>query len=541
MKRKLTLFSTLAIIGTMSLAGCGGGGGGGDPVDVSKAQLTILTYDGGVGDEWLNKAARDFEKANKDRTDFEDGKTGVQIHVTKQRVGGETLIDTDLNHDMYFTENINYYGLKNKNKMMDITDILTTPNPNDGGKKIIDKIDDNLRSFMNIKGKYYAVPFYDCIYGLFYDKDLFHEKSLYMRDNGSFTNNEAQFGTGPNGVAGDWDDGLPKTYKQFGLLLKQMRIKGVIPFTYSSNSNMAGYTARALMSYWSDDEGVEQTNLNYTFDGTAKNIVTKIVEKEVEGKKEYAAETEEVEITKENGYLLRKQAGLFNALNFADNYLCASPDYYIASSDVQTAQINFVAGNVMGRPVGMIFEGTWWQNEAVNAFSLARNNGREDFNFGIMPIPKSDESKIGQNATFLNLNASYGFINPAAKNVKLAKEFFTYLHEDNQLKAFTLETGMTRALDYSLSDAQIAQVSSFTKDLIEIKQSERATLLYPYSGLDFVNDNPYIFDAEAWAWSTTDFGSNPIITFINTERTAVEFFWKHVDAVTADQWRELIK
>lgn len=532
MKRKTTLLSVLTIIGAMSLAGCGGGGG--ESVDSTKAQLTIMTYDGGVGDAWLNKAARDFEASNKDRTDFEEGKTGVQIHVTKARIGGDSLLDTDLTYDMYFTENVNYYAMKNKNKFADITDILNAANPKDGGKKIIDKIDDNLKDFMNINGKYYAVPFYDCIYGLFYDKDLFLEESFYMTDDGDFTDDVDMFGTGPNGVSGDWDDGLPRTYEEFGKLMKEMRDHSVTPFTYSTNVNMAGYTARGLMSYWSDDEGLEQTNLNYTFNGTARNIVTDIVD----GK----AVTEEVAITNENGYLLRKQAGIYNSLKFADEILCSTPGNYRGASDVQTAQINFVVGKHTNQAVGMIFEGTWWQNEAVNAINIAKTQFAEtSFNYGIMPIPKSDVSKVGEDATFLNLNASYGFINPAAKNMKLTKEFFSYLHEDAQLKAFTLQTGMTRALDYTLTELEKANVSTFTKDIISIKQSEHANLVYPYSGLDFVINNPYIFSTDSWAYSTTNLGDNPVISFINNQSTAESYFNQHISSLTPEQWANLFK
>ena len=533
MKKNITLLSVLSIIGAMSLAGCGGGGGG-DPVDTTKTQLTILTYDGGVGDEWLNKAARDFEAANKDRTDYESGKTGVQIHVTKQRIGGDSLLDSDLTHDMYFTENINYYAMKNKGKLADITDVLTTANSKDGGKKIIDKIDSNLKNFMNVNGKYYAVPFYDCIYGLFYDKDLFMEEGFYMTDDGDFTDDVAMFGTGPNGVSGDWDDGLPRTYKEFGELMREMRDHSVTPFTYSKNVNMAGYTARAMMSYWSDYEGVEQTNLNYTFDGVANNIVTSIEAGE--------PVTESVTITEENGYLLRKQAGIYQALKFADKTLCSTPNNYLPSSDVQTAQINFVVGKHANQPVGMIFEGTWWQNEAVNAFNIAKSVYAEtSFNYGIMPIPKADDSKVGEDATFLNLNASYGFINPAAKNMKLAKEFFSYLHEDNQLKAFTLQTGMTRALNYTLSAQEYAHVSTFTKDIIAIKQSEHANLVFPYSGKDFFIDNPYIFSTDSWVFSTTDLGDNPVVSFINNKSTAESYFWQHVNSLTPQQWANLFK
>ena len=201
--KKIALLSVVALASTLSLASCKKSSSGGENVDSSKAQLTILTYDGGVGDQWLKNAAQIFELENQNRTDFEDGKTGVQVHITKQRIGGDSLLNTDLTFDMYFTENINYYAMINNNKMADITDILTTANPKDDNKKIIDKVDDNLRTFMNKKDRYYAVPFYDCIYGFFYDKDLFEDKLFYMTDTGGWTNDKSEFGGAVGGHCGD--------------------------------------------------------------------------------------------------------------------------------------------------------------------------------------------------------------------------------------------------------------------------------------------------------------------------------------------------
>ena len=62
---------------------------------------------------YLKKAADLFMEKNKDRDDFEDGKIGCQIHVYKDRFGGDTLLNSDLTKDMYFTESIDYYRLTN--------------------------------------------------------------------------------------------------------------------------------------------------------------------------------------------------------------------------------------------------------------------------------------------------------------------------------------------------------------------------------------------------------------------------------------------
>ena len=532
---KVQYLSIVAVIATISMTGCGRKSGSGEKVDTSKAQLTISTFDGGVGDQWLKNAARAFEKANENRDDFEENKVGVQIHITMDRSAhGEYLINApELDKDMYFTENVDYYTLANQGKLADITDILTAANSEDGGKKIIDKIDSNLLDFMNRGGKYYAVPFYDCFYGLVYDKDLFKEKAFYMKNDGTFTNKESEFGTGPNGVAGDWDDGLPRTYAEFDKMMDKMRNVDVIPFTYSSGI-ATEYPARALASWWSDDEGYEDINLNYTFNGTAHNIVKSITDGVVT--------TETVNITKDNGYKLRSQAGIYNALHFARDILTKTANNYrsyYSNYDVQTA---FVTNKIYNKDtIGMMFEGTWWENEAANAFDEARTSGVDEFHYGFMPIPKSDESKIGD-ATLMNLNESFGFISSTSSHMKLAKEFFSFLHTDAQLREFTLETNMTRGLDYTFDASQRSQITSFANDLISIKESAHAKVVYPYSGLKFFVDHAEIFDNKVWSFGTKAYGTNPIITFIdNKSLTAEQYFNDHRTLISESDWKDLVK
>ena len=178
MKKNVVLFIG-ALTSISVLTGCGRQSSSSESVDSTKAQLTINTFDGGIGDKWLKNAARRFEEANAERTDFEEGRVGVQIHVGKARYADMTT--QDLNDDIYFQEGFDYYIMGNNNKFADITDVLTTPNPNDNNKTILDKIDVNLRNYMNRDGKYYAVPFYDGIYGLVYNKSLFEEKEFYLK------------------------------------------------------------------------------------------------------------------------------------------------------------------------------------------------------------------------------------------------------------------------------------------------------------------------------------------------------------------------
>lgn len=356
-----------------------------------------------------------------------------------------------------------------------------------------------------------------------------------MKDDGTFTNVQSEFGTGPNGVKGDWDDGLPKTYDQFTSMMTRMKLKETTPFTYSSG-NSTYYTSRALTSYWSDDEGYEDANLNYTFNGKAHHIVKSI--------NDGVVETEEVDITKDNGYLLRKQAGLYNALSFARDVLCSSSDNYRAypsNYDVQSAFINNKRIGGSNKPIAMMFEGTWWENEAAPAFDEAKSYGDTNFHYGFMPIPKSDDSKIGD-ATFINLNESFGFINANCKNIKLAKEFFSFLHTDEELRAFTFQTNMTRGLSYTFGNSDLSSLSSYARDLISIKESEHVKIVYPYSGLDFFVNNGQIFSVNSWTWGTKNNTDNPIIKFIDNKSLSAEtFFNDHASVYSAEDWKRIVK
>ena len=520
MKKNVVLFIG-ALTSTSVLTGCGRQSSSSESVDSTKAQLTINTFDGGIGDKWLKNAARRFEEANAERTDFEEGRVGVQIHVGKARYADMTT--QDLNDDIYFQEGFDYYIMGNNNKFADITDVLTTPNPNDNNKTILDKIDVNLRNYMNRDGKYYAVPFYDGIYGLVYNKSLFEEKEFYLKNDGTRTGDPSEFGTGPNGVQGDWDDGLPKTYEEFGQMMTWMRNDGITPFVYSSDKDMSNYTHRMLDSFWSDDEGYDQINLNYTLSGTANNIVS--------GFEGDTPITNSVDISVSNGYELSKQLGLYNALRFARNYLVGNnSDNFDSGASVDIAQQKFIGRKGIVN-CAMLVEGTWWENEARSTIESAKKYG--DTNYGLMAIPKSDASKVGEDATFMNVNRSYGFINKASKHMKLAKEFFAFLHTDAELEAFTKETNMTRALEYTVSDSVKSTLSTYARDLVAIKESEHVKIFSPYSSHKFEIDNTGFFSIETYPWKTNSYSSNPVTKFIDDmSLSARTYFEDHASYVT---------
>ena len=84
----------------------------------------------------------------------------------------------------------------------------------------------------------------------------------------------------------------------------------IVPIIWSG-SNRRDYLNWFLSELMADYEGKEQLELNYTYNGTAKNLI------EIKnGKVEKLPETQ---ITPETGYKIYKTAGRYYALEFLDN------------------------------------------------------------------------------------------------------------------------------------------------------------------------------------------------------------------------------
>lgn len=104
-----------------------------------------------------------------------------------------------------------------------------------------------------------------------YDIDLWKNKGFYISKDGDFTKNLKNLSVGRDGVPGTSDDGLPATYEEFAKLMKKLRDDTRKPILYCANGT--DYVANFLYNYWTDYEGLDEMMLNYTFEGTAKDLI----------------------------------------------------------------------------------------------------------------------------------------------------------------------------------------------------------------------------------------------------------------------------
>ena len=504
-KKYLLVMSIGGLALLLSATGCKGRKRNSSEFDSTKAHISVATLDKGIGTAWLTNAAKEFEELYKDATGFEEGKTGVEVAVVgSTSYDGAYIQNQALNEDIYFTEGIPYRELSREGKFLEITDIVNEKLTDYGeDKTIMDKIDGTLADYITVNNKVYGVPFYDSFYGMVYDMDLWNEESLYLSKDGKFVKKNGDLSLGTDNVAGTLDDGLPATYDEFDKLMKKMLDKQIIPFIASEKG--IEYTANYLFNIFADYEGVDNMKLTLTMTGTANDLV----EKGWDGTGEVPLESKD--ITEDKGYELQRQVGRYKTLKFFNDVIISSPENYNKQLEVShiSAQSSFIEGKQLGKPIGMIIEGSWWENEAKSAFASYEKNYGTRSNYAIMPIPFENAEKAAAcnyKHTYLSLSQSFGIISKSSQNQKLAKEFMKFLHTDKMLSKFTRDTSITRPLNYQITAEDQTKLTTYAKSLINLK--ETANVFYPYSTNQLQLDNNSVFGAFNWVWHTTIKGTD---------------------------------
>ena len=546
MNKKLLLSLPIASLLMTSITGCMGRKEG-SKEDKTKANLTIATLDKGIGTTWLTNAATMFEELYKDSTEFQEGRIGVKINVSgSTQYDGEYIQNSSLTKDIYFTEGIPYRELVQRGgKFLDISDVvtekLTTYNDN---RSIEDKLDEGMRDYLNVNGKYYGIPFYDSFYGMVYDVSLWKDKGLYLSKTGTFVRANGDLSLGCDGVAGTLDDGLPATYEEFQKLINKLRDSGMIPFVFSTNG--IEYTANYLYNVLADYEGLENMTMTTTLRGNATDLVAEngLVLNSDGSVKSVTYKDPAVSLNNDNGYELTRQIGKYQALHFMGDILMSSANNYKIEATHTTAQTSFVYGkqNGSGKTVGMIVEGSWWENEASNTIKNYQETYGERSDYAIMPIPFASEEKAeacGRKHTYLSLSQSFGVVSESCQNVKLAKEFMKFLHSDKMLSKFTADTSITRPLNYEILEEDQAHLSTYAKSLIDLKKN--SDIFYPYTSNQFMMDNMNSFTAFNFTWNSVVDESvyrHPCMYFIVPEKnpTAIKYFNGQYDYFK-QQWK----
>ena len=508
MKKIITILIALLLTvgGTVSLAGCG------DDMfdyDETKTQLFVYSFDGGVGTEWLDKVSQRFIEDYAD-VSFEDGKVGVEIIPGK----GKDTLSSSLStspYEVIFSESINYNNLIAQGSIMDITSVVTESlaDVTDGAEtgSIADKMTAQQKAaFTAIDGNHYVIPHYEVYSGLTYDVKVFTDKRLFFKDGGGWTNIEAEKSVGPDGVRGSYDDGLPSSFEEFETLLDRMVALNVKPFVW----------AGTVVGFNGDTPIVEVKN-----------------------------------ITPAEGYWLKQQVGKYYPLQILEKVANDNRYYSDKMTGVTThmdAQRYYVDSDLENKPIAMLIDGSYWYNEAKDAFAASENKYKDrakNRKFAWMPLPRQAEGSVtkgnGTKNTLVESLSSFAIINNNSTlrnnpdKVKLAKTFLKYCYTDESLREFTMTTGIPKGLSYKMEDSEIKKMSFYAQSLFNIKST--SDVVYPYSDNEiFIYNQERVLESSAWS-STV--GGTPYVypyTAIRAGKTAKDYFLGM--SISAEDWEK---
>lgn len=485
--------------------------------DLTKTQLNVGTFDGGFKTEWLYAAKARFEEYYKDY-EFEPGKKGVEVHITPSRsYGTASFVDTikGATDEVFFVEQVNYRALVNAEVVLDITDVVTEDMTEYGENvSIEDKMTQEDRDTFGIKKDnestaYYGIPFYEATYGIHYDIDLFEENNFFFAAEGQgdsqgfVTGPSAKRGNGPDGVEGTYDDGLPATYDDFFKLCDRIASMSMTPLIWAGG--VQHYINAFMMSLWADFEGLEQAMLNYTFDGTATDLVSNI---DASGKVTNYSQ----KIDNSNGYLLMQQEGRYRALDFMERIVDQKNVYYNENtcfSDTNghtSAQSSFLRGKYDNKlpTIAMLIDGTWWYNEAGRVFKTMENipgAGAKERRIGLMPLPKADSTRLGK-FTYYQCYMTEAVIKSSTPQsiIPVAKAFVKFCHTNESLSEFTTITSTTRPYSYTLEEKHKNDISPYGKSLHDLHTA--AEVVSPWSNNELFLAGFDEFVDAAFRWQT---------------------------------------
>lgn len=559
-KKNITLFgafvATLGVLPVMT--GCNKGSG--EQIDPTRTTIFVNNFCRGFGGEWLNEYKKDFEALHINDS-YEEGKKGVQVFISNARGPAEGFLDSILTgrDEIFFTEQTDYFTLLTSTGgvVRDISDTVTETIKGET-TSILDKMTEGQKDYLNVDGKYYAVPHYSGYIGLTYDKDLFDKKDLYFnkdRGEGStrledkfIIDRDEEKSVGPDGVAGTYDDGLPVTYAEFLDLCQYMqKTMHITPMTITGQS--ADYLNILINNFVINDLGLEQSNLIYSANGTVKDVI----EIDAEGN---ITDQKDIEITPATGYYNYKTKARYEALKLYEQLNSKNENtkkvrYTLEKMDstaysVGLAQTDFLSSNIPGatskgfQPIGMIGEGTWWVNEASATFDeLSQIYGEQwsakNRNLCFMPLPTSTDEGGHKNVLFDHLS-SLCFMkkNVAEWKYPLLKEFIQFCNSDVNLVKFSTITNSTKALQYTIPETELAKMTPFGRSVYEVQKN--SDIVYPYNSSKFYRNNTTFFKNANQYYSILGGLENQYIihAFKQQKYSAAEYFRGMSAYYTAD-------
>lgn len=514
--RKNALAKVLALVvcavTVAPMAACGNGGGG-EEIDETKTQLHVSYHFSGFGEEWMKELKKNFE-AKYANVSFEEGKMGVQLANPKGDTTSTSLTAAQIGqYDVYFMEQpYNIYNIMAEGALEPLDELYTKKNDKDGGKTIDEKVSKAQKDAYTYGGHVYAIPHYEGNYGLIYNAELFESRGYYFaaepdKDTGIefVTEENPTKSMGPDGKTGvqngidySLDDGLPTTYDEFFKLCQWIRLDGYHPVCFPG-AFATMHLTMLMDNLMTVAAGPEQMRLNYTYSGTANNLIMFDKDNNIIFENDgVTPKTESLLINDNNAYNLSRQANRYYGMEFMDRFLSDTDNFNKADAINKTLLHTDNQENFIKNESAMLADGGWWQAEAIGVFQNMEKDdakySQDARKFGWLPLPQPTKAEAAKIANGTKKSAYSDYLCAVAcvsaglpTGVKdAAFALLQYMYSDEGLANFTYTTGTTIGVDY-LDTLDENKLNYYEKTLINyIKKSET---VHEYSSNDLYRVN----------------------------------------------------
>ena len=503
---------------------CGGDKNSGDNANVfntpgkNKTTIRVQNFSGGIGSVWIDEAAERFAELNQN-TPYADGKTGVYIDIQKTQTIVPEALSGSTTNIVFYERFVAINSLAQSGTLLNLDEMVKDESRVGGSleSKIFESAKGGL---VGNDGSYYGLPHYEFFGGLSYNRDIFDRLFAYIADTPAdgVSYSSQKFGetyfvssldskksAGPDGEYNTADDGFPVSCEEFLLLMDYISYNNVAPLIIAGA--YSGYADYLICGLWSSLAGAEQMRNYYNCTGeievvernsdgsvklTNENIFPGIdyIKKPVMKKVTMSADGSQ-------GYYGNDMAAKYYAiamLEIMQQEGFFSPDASIGTRTHYDAQMNLYMGGIGEYDeAAMLIEGSYWYNESkeggcLNKYERWTGNKQENINVGWLPLPTNfyTENAQGRSLSLLDIGQAYGMVNANIKdNPELKKaclDFMAFLYSEEELQNFTICTGMTRMINYSLSNDQKTKMSSFYASLWDLRDNEKGSNVVGLSG-----------------------------------------------------------
>ena len=474
-----------------------------DTIDANKTQIYVAVYNGGTGVDWIKDLAKEWNKTNDNFEIVINGKEKFNVETAIGELQSGITANSDT---MFYCVTPTWNTAANQGLIEDLSDVLDMRPDGASGRTIREKLGNDEISKQQWLSKQkdaygngcYALPYADSFSGFVFDYQRFVEAGWLIpaaisdkaaaESDGIVTETDGKYlkvvssssfyykagdrlmRAGKDGKFGTYDDGQPITVEEWDAMINKIVIDSQRKaFTWTGQ-----YSSYLDSMFWS-----VLTQIG------GYSGMTALQRADSRGDEVLLSDGTSAVITPQNGYLAYKSDAIKRTLEFIEDNVIPSENINSKSlsgtfshTDAQNAFLLGYLNERANPETAMLMEGAWWENEARSFFISLENSGEDGRGYGqrdyrYMLFPNFD-GQVNDKSCLTDIDCGSVAIaklsDSAADKAKTAasKDFLAFTLKDENLRKFTVRTGVVRMYDYELTETDRANMTPFARCVSDI-------------------------------------------------------------------------